>query len=92
MTWIPFGDYRPGSTRASHLAPRAGPARALPGRHQRVRDLLRLRRLRDFSKVGQLAANHFASIVPDDGWQDRLREVGRRCLWEGAQEIEIVEV
>jgi hypothetical protein len=42
--------------------------------------------------VGQLAANHFASVVPDDDWQDRLREVGRRCLWQGAQEIEIVEV
>lgn len=44
------------------------------------------------SKVGQLAANHFASLVPDDGWQDRLREMGRRCLWEGAQPIRIVEV
>ena len=43
------------------------------------------------SKVGQLAANHFASIVPDDGWADRLREVGRRCLWDGAQEIVISE-
>ena len=28
------------------------------------------------SKVGQLAANHFASVVPDDDWEDRLREVG----------------
>ena len=44
------------------------------------------------SKVGQLAANHFASIVPDDGWQDRLREVGRRALWDGAQAIRIEEV
>ena len=41
---------------------------------------------------GQLAANHFATIVPDDGWQDRLREIGRRCLWEGAQAITIREV
>ena len=40
---------------------------------------------------GQLAANHFATIEPDEGWADRLREVGRRCLWEGAQEIEILE-
>ena len=38
------------------------------------------------------AANHFASIILDDGWQDRLREVGRRALWEGAQPIRIGEV
>ena len=44
------------------------------------------------SKVGQLAANHFATVVADDGWDDRLREMGRRCLWEGAQAISIREV
>lgn len=44
------------------------------------------------SKVGTLAANHFAMIVPDEGWGDRLREVGRRTLWEGAQQIRILEV
>ena len=44
------------------------------------------------SKVGQLAANHFASIIPDDGWQDRLREMGRRTLWDGAQAIRIFEL
>jgi Protein of unknown function (DUF3830) len=44
------------------------------------------------SKVGPLAANHFASMVLDEGWADRLREVGRRCLWDGAQEIVIREV
>ena len=43
------------------------------------------------SRVGQLAGNHFATLIPDDGWLDRLREVGRRVLWEGAQEIEIRE-
>jgi hypothetical protein len=41
--------------------------------------------------VGPLAANHFATVVPDEGWQDLLREIGRRCLWEGAQDIRIVE-
>ena len=44
------------------------------------------------SKVGPLAANHFASVVADEGWDDRLREMGRRCLWEGAQSISIREV
>jgi len=51
----------------------------------------------DFSsRVGQLAGNHFATVVPSSGeshdqLRDRLRELGRRCLWEGAQEIAIEE-
>ncbi len=47
-TWIPYGDLRPDvgwENHTSHPAP--GPARAVPGRHQRVRDLLPVRRLHD---------------------------------------------
>jgi hypothetical protein len=44
------------------------------------------------SKMGPLAGNHFATLVPDAGWRDRLREVGRRVLWNGAQAITISEV
>jgi hypothetical protein len=38
------------------------------------------------SKVGQLQGNHFASIVEGI---ERLEEMGRKILWEGAQEITI---
>jgi hypothetical protein len=41
------------------------------------------------SKVGQLAGNHFATITEG---QDKLPEIGRLTLWEGAQEIIIEEV
>jgi hypothetical protein len=40
------------------------------------------------SKSGQLAANHFATIV--DG-QRRLRDLGEQILWHGAEKILIEE-
>ena len=36
------------------------------------------------SKAGQLAGNHFATII--DG-NERLRPLGQKFLWEGAQAI-----
>ena len=41
------------------------------------------------SKAGTLAGNHFATIVAG---HENLSELGRRMLWEGAQEIGFAEV
>lgn len=41
------------------------------------------------SKSGALAGNHFATVTEGRG---RLRELGQRVLWEGAQPIRITEV
>jgi hypothetical protein len=48
----------------------------------------------DFSsKLGQLAGNHFATITEpaEDVRREQLREMGRRVLWDGAQDIVIEE-
>ena len=78
--WIPYGDFRPGHRlREPHLAsgPRAC-SRCTRAASASARSSSRTAACTTSSKVGQLAANHFASIVPDEGWQDRLREMGRR--------------
>lgn len=41
------------------------------------------------SRVGQLVGNHFASVTSG---REGLRELGRRVLWEGAQDITIEEM
>lgn len=89
-TWIPFGDRRPDvgyENATSHPAP--GQILIYTG-HASECEILFPYGACDFSsKVGQLAGNHLATVIPDEGWQARLREVGRRCLWQGAQEIDI---
>ena len=70
----------------SHPAP--GEMLDLHRRHQRVRDPLPVRRVQLQLALGQLAGNHFATLTTG---QEQLAEMGRRVLWEGAQEIEISE-
>ena len=95
-TWIPFGDFRPGLEYENHTShPAPGQLAIYPGGISECEIFFPNGGCTTASKVGQLAANHFASVVGtggDDDWQDRLREVGRRCLWEGAQSIRITEV
>jgi hypothetical protein len=89
-TWIPFGDMRPDLDFENHTShPSPGQILIYPGGISECEILFPYGACSFASKVGQLAGNHFATVVPDDGWTDRLREVGRRCLWEGAQDIEI---
>ena len=91
-TWIPFGDRRPlvGYENAnSHPAP--GELLIYVGDISECEILFPYGACSFSSRVGPLAGNHFATLIPDDGWQDRLREVGRRVLWEGAQRIQIAD-
>jgi hypothetical protein len=89
-TWIPFGDERPDvgfENHTSHPAP--GDLLIYTGDISECEILFPYGACSFSSRVGQLAGNHFATLVSDEGWVERLREVGRRVLWEGAQQIEI---
>lgn len=96
-TWIPFGDFRPGLEWENHTShPAPGQLALYPGGISECEIFFPYGACTTSSKVGQLAANHFATIEPesptDTTWADRLREVGRRCLWQGAQAITIREI
>jgi hypothetical protein len=92
-TWIPYGEFRPGIDYENHTShPSPGMLAMYPGGISECEIFFPYGACTTASKVGQLAANHFASIDPDEGWADRLREVGRRALWEGAQPIRIEEI
>ena len=58
--------------------------RALPRRRVETEILLAYGYVNFASKAGQLAGNHFATIVEGN---EQLPELGRTFLWEGAQEI-----
>jgi hypothetical protein len=90
--WIPFGDFRPGLDWENHTShPAPGVLAIYPGGISECEIFFPYGGCTTSSKVGQLAANVFCHIVPHAGWEDRLREIGRRCLWEGAQPITITE-
>lgn len=89
-TWIPFGDLDIGvgfENHTSHPAP--GQLLIYSGAISECEILFPYGACMFSSKLGQLAGNHFATLEPDPGWADRLREVGRRTLWQGAQPISI---
>jgi hypothetical protein len=76
-TWIPYGEFRPGIDYENHTShPAPGMLAMYPGGISECEIFFPYGACTTASKVGQLAANHFASIEPDDGWADRLREVG----------------
>jgi hypothetical protein len=88
--WIPFGDDRLPvgfENHTSHPAP--GDIIVYTGDLSEGEVLIAYGAVLFSSKLGQLAGNHFATIV--DG-REQLREMGRRVLWDGAQEIVIEEL
>jgi Protein of unknown function (DUF3830) len=83
--WIPFGglDLDLGyENHTSHPAP--GQLLLYPGGISETEILFPYGATLFASKIGQLAGNHFATIYEG---VERLGELGKKILWEGAQEI-----
>jgi hypothetical protein len=88
-TWIPFGDRRPEVGYENHTShPAPGQLLIYTGDLSECEILFPYGACSFSSRVGPLAGNHFATLTEGD---ESLPELGRRVLWEGAQDIEIVE-
>jgi Protein of unknown function (DUF3830) len=83
--WIPFGDLDLGLRPENATSyPNPGEIVLYPGGVSETEILLAYGYVNFASKAGQLAGNHFATIVKGN---ENLRELGRMFLWEGAQPI-----
>jgi hypothetical protein len=87
--WIPMGDLDVGIGAENATSyPSPGELIFYPGGVSETELLLAYGYVAFASKAGQLAGNHFATIVEGN---ENLRELGRRMLWEGAQDISFRE-
>jgi hypothetical protein len=83
--WIPLGDFKLDVGYENHTSfPSKGEILFYPGDISETEILFPYGSTRFASKVGQLAGNHFLTVV--DG-QEQLAELGKLCLWQGAQDV-----
>ena len=89
-TWVPMGERRLGVSYENHTShPAPGEILVYPGGISEMEVLFPYGACLFSSKVGQLAGNHFATVVEGN---EHLVELGRLTLWEGAQDFVIEEV
>jgi hypothetical protein len=83
--WVPLGELQTGLSYENHTSyPAAGQLLLYPGGISETEVLFPYGSTMFASKAGQLAGNHFATI--EEG-REHLPELGRRVLYEGAQDI-----
>jgi hypothetical protein len=83
--WIPLGelDFGVGFENATSY-PAPGQILLYPGGYSETEILFPYGACCFASKMGQLAGNHFLTVVAGS---EHLGDLGRLCLWEGAQDI-----
>jgi len=83
--WVPLGELETGIGYENHTSyPAPGQLLLYPGGISETEILFPYGSTCFASKMGQLAGNHFATI---EGGRELLGELGRRVLYEGAQEV-----
>ncbi len=83
--WIPLGEFKLDVGFENHTShPSHGEILFYPGGYSETEILFPYGACSFSSKLGQLAGNHFLTVVEG---QEQLREMGRTVLWEGAQDI-----
>jgi Protein of unknown function (DUF3830) len=83
--WIPLGDLDLGLKYENHTSyPAPGEIILYPGGISETEILLAYGNVHFASKVGQLAGNHFLTIIEG---REQLRPLGELALWHGAQDI-----
>ena len=88
--WIPLGDLQTGLEFENHTShPSPGEILIYPGGYSETEILFPYGSTCFASKMGQLAGNHFATILEG---AEQLTELGRKVLWEGAQPIRFLSL
>lgn len=83
--WMPLGDLDFGVGYENHTSyPAPGHIILYPGGISETEILLAYSGVHFASKMGQLAGNHFLTIVEG---REQLRALGERVLWQGAQDV-----
>jgi hypothetical protein len=84
--WIPLGDLDLGLTFENHTSyPAPGQFLLYPGGISETEILLAYGGVQFASKMGQLAGNHFLTVIEGN---ENLVALGKMVLWQGAQDIE----
>jgi len=87
--WVPLGDLETGvGPENANSYPGPGELLLYPGGLSETEILFPYGATCFASKMGQLAGNHFATIVEGN---EELAELGRLVMWEGAQDVRFAE-